>query len=433
MVVLTRRQWQQLWYLPVLGLAMALMMLRIAGAARLLDVHAFAQYGTGLLMSTSFTMLGCLGLQSLLQRDMPILLARGRVRASLVLAVQALLVAGGCAAVGLLGASLSSVFSGVPSTLAAAGVLHGLSQQVFVVATVESRSRGEARRYAWLNLVRALLVVASGAAAALLTGSALVVLATEATVSLALVGAILLRTFAQTGWVVATLASLAWRTWGRVAWSTAGVMLAISFVSLALTSIDRWVAVSVLPSAAFAQFTFAGIVLLVAQSLQNMVNASVYPMIARRFALRGTGTAFRLACGVSVASLVATLLLAWPAERVTQAVIRHWFAPYLPAIELLWPLLAASVLRVSDYWSSFLMICNHERHLLYIQLGACTAAGASWMALQASRGSLAPTAQDICWLSFALAAASHIASAASAIALRATASSKRILPHAQPE
>jgi len=66
--LLTPRQYRQLWYLPVLASAMALMMARIMAAARLLDVPSFATYSTGLLLSTTFCMLACLGLQSLLQR-----------------------------------------------------------------------------------------------------------------------------------------------------------------------------------------------------------------------------------------------------------------------------------------------------------------------------------------------------------------------------
>src|SRR6185436_16327389 len=99
---LSERRLRQLWYLPTLAVAMGLMMLRILFMARRLDLAGFAQFSAGLLVSTTFCMLGCIGLQSMLQRDMPILLARRRARAGLVLMTQAMLVACGCAALALL-------------------------------------------------------------------------------------------------------------------------------------------------------------------------------------------------------------------------------------------------------------------------------------------------------------------------------------------
>jgi len=431
--LLTSRQWRQLWYLPVLAAAMALMMLRLMVAARLFDVEAFAQYNTGLLLSTTFCMLGCLGLQQLLQRDMPILLARGRERAALVLLLQAVWVGAACALVAVLPAALAAGIVQAHPMVAVLGVLHGLSQQLFVVATVESRSRGDALRYAWQNLVRAGPVVGGGALVAWATGSPALVLATEAVLSLALIGGILGALLRRGRCSLGLLATLARRGWRRPAWATAGVMLTVSIVSFVLLNLDRWVAVSWLAPAAFAQFAFAAIVLLAAQSIQNMVNATVHPMIARRFGLQGTGAAFRLSSGVSLATLAAALVLAWPAHELAQFAIRRWFPAYAPAIELLWPLLAAAVLRVSDYWSSFLLICNHERQLLKLQLGVGAAAAGGWVLFLAGRGGFAPTVLDVCWLSFVLAAASHAATAGSAFALRASDSTKGRMSHAQSQ
>lgn len=431
--MLTPRQYRQLWYLPVLASAMALMMARIMAAARLLDVPSFATYSTGLLLSTTFCMLACLGLQSLLQRDMPVLLARGRHRGALVLLVQALLVAFACALAALLPAALASGTLQVSPALALAGVVHGLSQQAFVIATVESRSSGDAVRYGWQNLARAVLVMGTGIVAAWSTGSAMLMLLSEAVMSLLLVAGILLRIERRSGWPLTRLAALGHRSWRRVAWPTAGVMLAVSFATFALLNVDRWIAASWLSPVAFAQFAFAAIVLLVAQSAQSMVNASVYPMLSRRFGLRGPAAAYRLASGISLASLAAGALLAWPAQLIAEAVIRRWFGAYEPAIDLLWPLLAAGVLRVSDYWSGFLLICNHERHLLKVQVLACGAAGGAWLFLQSARGSFAPTALDICWLTLLLSATSHIASAASAFLLRSSLPARGKLSHAQPQ
>lgn len=434
--MLTPRQWRQLWYLPVLAVALALMMLRIMVMARLFDLPGFAQYNTGLLLSTTFCMLGCLGLQSLLQRDMPVQYARHRDRAALVLMMQAMLVACGCALALLVPAALGAGVAQLPPAVAVLAVVHGLSQQLFLVVTVESRSQGEPLRYAVQNLLRAVAVVGVGAGAAAATASAGWVLGLEAFVTLAMVGATLLRIESRSGWPLRLLLALARHRWKRLAWGTAAVMLAISAAGFVLLNVDRWAAAAWLAPEAFAQFAFAGVLVLMAQSAQGMVNAAVYPMLARRFALHGPAASFRLCSRVSVAVLAAGVLLAWPAHVLAALAIERWFPAYRPAIGLLALLLAASLLRVSDFWSSFLMICGHERRLLRINVSVCGGGFIAWLALESAVGGFVPTAAAFCRLTLLLAATSYLVTATAAFALRARGTGNAYegpSPHAQSQ
>src|SRR5438094_432985 len=125
---MTPRSARQLWYAPVLALATALMMVRLFALARLLDIPNFAQLSAALLVSTTFTMLGCLGLQSLLQRDMPIMFVRGRERAARVLLAQSVVVAYASALVAMLAAFVVPLDFGSPANLVVLGIVHGLSQ-----------------------------------------------------------------------------------------------------------------------------------------------------------------------------------------------------------------------------------------------------------------------------------------------------------------
>ncbi len=418
---LTPRRVRQLWYAPVLALATAFMMLRIMLMARLFDLPGFARYSTGLLLSTTFCMLGCLGLQSLLQRDMPILYARRRGRAALVLMVQAMLVACICAAALVGPAALGAELAHLPPGLATLAVIHGLSQQLFLVVTVESRSEGEPLRYAMQNLLRALAVVGAGAGAAWMTRSAAWALGTEAAVSLLIVAGILWAIERRSGRRLALLLRLAGRSWNRLAWGTAAVMLAISAMGFVLLNIDRWAAASWLRPDDFAQFAFAGVLLLVAQSTQSIVNASVYPMIARRFSLQGPAAAFRLCSRTSLGALAAAVLLAWPGYHACAWAIGRWYPAYVPAIALIGLLLAAAVLRVSDFWSSFLMICGHERALLLINILACALGSAAWFALEGAAGGFPSTPAAFCRLTLILAGSSYLITALAAISLRASA------------
>src|SRR3569832_814609 len=211
----TPRRARQLWYAPVLGLATALMMVRLFALARLLDIPNFAQVSAAFLVSSTFTMLGCLGLQSLLQRDMPMMFVRGREAAARVLLAQSVVAAYGSAAVAMLASFIVPFDFGSPAMLVALGIVHGLSQQLFVLASVESRSRGEPLRFAAQSLVRAVIVVVAGLAAARVTGGAPWVVVAELAVSLALSHVMLQRTRAPRR---AAVLRIAIDTWRRIDW-----------------------------------------------------------------------------------------------------------------------------------------------------------------------------------------------------------------------
>ncbi|HVZ37581.1 MAG TPA: hypothetical protein VG963_34405, partial [Polyangiaceae bacterium] len=59
---------------------MALMLARTLVIARLLEVRDFGEFSAGLLVSNMLGMLGCVGAYPLLQRDLPVLMARHRAR-----------------------------------------------------------------------------------------------------------------------------------------------------------------------------------------------------------------------------------------------------------------------------------------------------------------------------------------------------------------
>lgn len=428
----TPRQLRQLWYLPLLAAAMAMMMARVLLMARLLDVPGFARYSAGLLVATTFVMLGCLGLFALFQRDMPVMLARGRSRRAMVRMMQCLLLAGALAgalivlALPLGGAEFSADVIGW-------GLATGLSQQVFLLATTESRSHGEPVRYAWQNLWRAVAILGASGAAAAASGSAAWALAAEAIVSLALSAAIVAAASRRAAIRVRVLAGAAARGWRRLPWRAALVFLALSLATASLMQVDRWLSASLLGTEAFAQYAFAGVAVLIAGAVQSMVNASVYPMIARRYALAGRAVAFALGARVSLAVLAASLLLCLPAYALAAFAIGRWYPAYLPALALLPVLLPVCAARVSDFWSSYLAITGHERKLLALNLAVGALGCAAWATAMASRaGAAAPQPVDFAWLALVLAAGSHVTAAIVATLTRGEAPPHPAVPAGEP-
>jgi O-antigen/teichoic acid export membrane protein len=378
---LTRTRIRQLWYGPVLTLAISLMMVRMLIMARLLTVPSFAQFSAGLLVSSTFCMLGCLGLQSMLQREWPVNLIRGQERRGLIRAAQCNLVALACVAAGLLAAAFGLSLARIAPQLLAVGVVHGLSQQVFNIATVESRSRGEALRFSQQNLLRALAVLAGGVAVAVSTGSAVATLGIEALISITISAGIFEKAVRRAAFRTCEIYDLAIRRMGSVQWWSAGTLMAVMGVTFILLNADRWVAADRLGAARFAQYSFAWIVLMIAQSVQAIINASLYPMLARKFASGGRVAAFRACVLASVGMLMVGAICAAPLWFALGFAIPRWFPVYQDALYLLPWFLIVAVVRVSDFWSSYLLIVGREAPLLATRVASAVAGIAAWAAL----------------------------------------------------
>jgi O-antigen/teichoic acid export membrane protein len=378
---LTPHRVRQLWYPPILGAALALMMARVLIMARLLDVQQFAAFCGGALVSGTFGMLGCLGLQSLLQREWPVNILRGQERRGLVRAAQCNLVAVGCAAVGLLLPLAGRSIAGITPALFAVGTLHGLSQQLFLIATVESRSRGDALRYSQENLVRAAAALLLGALVAVATHSAVWTLTTEALISLALSDGLFRLSVARSSAKLCEVYGLAVRSLPRVNWRAAFTLLAISSVGFATLNADRWVAADRLDLGRFAHYSFAWILLMMAQALQVVINASAYPLLARRFVSHGSSGALRVCATLSSAALAVGLLCVVPAWAILAHAIPRWFPVYANTVALLPLFLGVALLRVSDFWSSYLLIVGRENRLLTLNCTVAVLSIGIWVAL----------------------------------------------------
>lgn len=380
---------------------MGLMMLRPLLMARIFDPQTFATYGAGLLVSSTFCMLGALGLQPLLQRKMPMDLVLGKEVSSLVLMTQGVMVAAFCAIiVGVLGFSKVSI-AALDSESFVVSLCHGLSQQLFVLVTIESRSRGQPLRFAWQNLMRASFVVIGASVVALSTGSPEITLSTEASLSLLVSMKIGASVFSRSPLQLGSLVRLAARRVPRIRWLDALALMGVMLVGFALTSADRWIAAGWLSAHQFAIYAFAWIILTAAQSIQSIINSSVYPSLARRFANQGCGSSFRLASTASLTLLLAGSVLLWPFYYFCKFLISIFFVQYHESVYLLPIFLGVAVVRLSDFWSSHLIIIGRERLLLLINVcsGLITLVG--WFGVRQLE--VAPIGgQTLAWLALSL-------------------------------
>lgn len=342
------------------------MMLRPILMARLFDAPDFGTYIAGLLVSSSFCVLGCLGLQPKLQRSMPMGFIARKELASQILLFQSILIALFLALVGCLIGVADLSIAGLSPGNFAISIAHGLSQQIFVLSTVESRSRGETLKFSWQNMGRAVSIVIIAGLVAWHMRSPGATLLTEAVVSLVIASLILAKSSTRHSIQLRALFLLAIRRLAVIRWYEPLSLMLVMLVGFGLANADRWVGVTVLPPVQFAWYGFAWILLTAAQSIQTITNSSVYPALAKRFAIGGRRASFSLAWKASLVFLILGGIGVLPSYFLLEEIIVNWFDDYQPSLEILPIFLAVASIRISDFWSSYLLISGKERLLLAV-------------------------------------------------------------------
>jgi O-antigen/teichoic acid export membrane protein len=398
-------------YTPLLGLAATVSFVKLIVYAKLVTVAQFGALGQMLLVSAVFGMAASLGLQSVASRDVPALFARGLERRGVRLLVQTIAVASWIAVLGLLAAAAGLPLFDLTVEELMLGVFHGWVQLAFLTLASESRSRLDMMRYARDMAARNTAIAAAGAVFAGLGFGARGVIVAEVAGTLlfcVLVGrAVLARSRVGLRWL---LRAMSLRQ-SRVPWRAALLMLAGALVMFVSFNVDRWIAAETLPRHAFGVYAFGWLALLAAQSVQGLLNSALLPMLSRRRAVSLEASAYRLTVLVSAALLVGGLSAVLPTAWALGRAVEHWLPQYAEARALWLPLLLAAVFRVSDFWSSLLLVIEREGLLLTAQSAAVAVACLGY-AISLNAGMCGLTPVSLAWLAFAAAVLSHASSAA---------------------
>ncbi|HWH81914.1 MAG TPA: hypothetical protein VNU71_06735 [Burkholderiaceae bacterium] len=367
-----------LWYAPLTLFGTALVMLRLFAAARFLPTAEFGTLSAGLLVASTFSVLGALGLYPLLQRDLPVLHRGGRGAIGSVRIHQAILVAIGLCAVSVAAALVGVAAVGLSRTALVAALFNGLAQQCFLIVTLRSRSSAAFLRYGWETLLRALAMTLSSLSVGLWTGSAAWMLWTEALVTLVACllawhagGARAHRAAPLRRLLRTSVAGL-----GGVRWRAALTLMAGGTAAFGLANADRWVGALTLSAPDFGIYAFGAILVSIAQTLQATINAALLPWLARLH-LSDPARALRVAAGTSV-GLMMTLLLAGMALIPAMAWLVHtFFDRYIAVLPLLPWFVATAAARLSEFWSTWLVVTRRESTALWVQLSALPTLGAA--------------------------------------------------------
>jgi hypothetical protein len=326
----------------------------------------------------------------------------------MVLVLQSAIVAMVLASIAAMATLAGMPWPGLQRIAALVALLHGLVQQIFLLYTVESRSHGTPVRFAAQSFARAVMVLMSGSLAALVTRNATTILIAETLASLAVLVVLSPAVARRNGLGFGVGLVLAMKRMPQIQWRPALMLLAAASLAYLQTNADRWVATSVLDRDGFAAYSFAWILLLAAGQAQVLINSAAFPWMARRVARAGTRAGLGSTSALSALMLGLGTGFAIPLLFFADwAVPRYW--PHLAASVQLLPIFAAcAVLRMSDFWSSFLLVTGKERHLVRNSLvvGALVLTAALWM----DRNGTAWKAIQVGWLCLFITAGTYLTS-----------------------
>lgn len=400
-------------YTPLLGFAAFLSLIRITIYSRLLSVSDFGLLSKLLLISSIFSAAGSLGFQLMAQRDLPAFFSDGRYRQGLVLLCKAIVVT----TVTALLASSVSLFHlpilGLSGLLLCCSIFHGWSQQVFILTVIDTRSRLEMMRYAKQILFKTVLVSVVAVIVAMLGGGAISVIFAELLMTLLFCAKFL---GVITGSAKKRLIfAVGVRSFTRRDFSTALTLFVSTILIFLSTNIDRWLAADQLSHNDFGLYAFAWISLTAALSFQALLNAGILPLISKRRKEGQLTAAFNTTAYISVSMFVAGVILAAFVYWFAQWFLPNQYQRYAGALPLIMPLLLAAVLRLADFWSSYLVVMHRQSLLMKIQI-ILILIPCFYYIVVPHAAIAAPS--DFAWLAVTLAAGNYIFTGLAAILAR---------------
>ncbi|MGR3276553.1 lipopolysaccharide biosynthesis protein [Acaryochloris marina NIES-2412] len=370
---------KKIWYVPILLIAMGIMMIRTLLMARLLSIEAFGEFSFGLLVSSSFNMLNCLGLQIILQRDLPMMILRHHEKAGALLLSQCLIVSSACGCLIFFIIFITNILAfDIQVKFMLAGLLHGLAQQIFLIATTESRSRGQPVRYSLQYLAKSSGIIAIGGLIASTTGSAFLTLVAETLVVIITIQKLLVSVYRNASIKFIHALHLAIRKLPNLQWKASIWLFLASSTTFLMFNIDRWIASHTFNKADFGLYTFAGIILIVGQMIQSLVNTTVFPMLVRHNATFGKVHTYFLSLKISGSLFFAWAMLSIAIWLIMNYGFIHIFPKYQNIKPLLpWFMVIASF-RIAGVWSSFLIIIGNNIQLFILKISTITCSILLW-------------------------------------------------------
>ncbi len=411
-------------YMPLLALSAIVSLAKLMIYARLVSADEYGAISQMFLVGNTFGIVGSLGFYLLGLRELPGLHVRRREFSMAVLLTQSVIASTASALVAALllipFGEVGALSMKIGGAGVAVGLFYGWTQLCFQIATTDARSRLEMTRYSADVALRSVATTAAGIIIILLGLHASAVALAESLVTLAMFLWVGAGIVARAKIAAAALLQKAIRRLKLAAWRPAIILMLGSLLSFLTSAVDRWLAAATLDLQQFGYYAFAWTSIAAAQTFQFLINASLFPLIGRRYWAKSAQSAFRLTALLSLGLAILGAVVAAILAPFVGLIVARLFPHQAGAVPLIEPLLIAAVLRVADFWSSFLLVVRRETLLLNLQIVTLAVAGLAFWAAMAASGR-APTAESLAWLAVGLAAANFSLSGAAAFVCRGAA------------
>lgn len=345
---------------------MGLMMIRLVVMAKVLSVEEYGFFSKGLLVANTFSMLSCLGFQLLLQRDLPHYFFVGLNKRAAVMITQAVIIATGLFFFLFAGLWACTICYSIGAVVFV-GLFNGLSQQILIISTVESRSRGDMLRYAKDILIRAIAVTFIGCWFGWVFDSAIIALFTDGVLTLIFCWTSIRFTYPNKKYLFESVA-LGFKSLKKIKWTTCAVFFINNGLGFFIINTDRWVASLTLTLDSFGLYSFVGILFLIGSSIQALISASLFPYLLRIKSLSGSGFAFLKIFKIIITLIILLLIINIPIFLFNELLLQKYFISYIEAVNLVPIFLLIAIIRSCDYWSIYLIAIGKEKIIFYISL-----------------------------------------------------------------
>lgn len=347
--------------------------------AAIMSVNQFGIYSKYFILSTALASYAGLGIQQLAHKRMPQILFRGHGLAAgymvlggvLIFITTTIITTTGIYA--FIWSTTENVNSIYGITVAA---VNGLCLFLYTYVLISAKSELRFGLHGKIMLARATILLAAGVITAVASDSGMTVLAVES-----------ISTFGFVVWwfcvkypmkdVIRRIRLPRLLRWLRSVSPHASRLLILNGTLLAGIYLDRWLGAVTLSDTKFGVYSAAALFLTGYQTLQAVLNVSVYPRMSRLIAHQDIQQAFGVAKRISLFMWAVTIILYLPCLLIAKyLVLKLW--PDYSGIEVLIPvLMLAGTLRAGDYFGSFCILCNAEmivaRKLMFFYIMAVLA------------------------------------------------------------
>jgi O-antigen/teichoic acid export membrane protein len=359
-------------FFPLIALANFLMFFRLLALAKIFNLSDFGQFSMGMLIANSFCLFGGVGFYQLLQQKLPRLHISKKKKEALILTNQAIV------------STLSIFIIVVLIIFAFAGKLRyeplfllisafaGLSQQLFLVFTLQSRSANDSLGYSLEILIRNFSVTITIVMLAIFFQSPVLCILTDAILTF-VIGFIIF--FKNYNFFSLNYFFLSIKLLKNVEWKKIIYLFMLSAFGFFIANADRWIAGIYFDKQKFGLYSFGFLILTISQSVQAIINVVTFPSISNIYQIYGAKKAFIYTKKIAILAITIAACFLPFFFFLANFMIGRFYPSFFSVKYVIALFMIVSLFKISDFWSSFLIISGKEKILLFIQFVLSASSG----------------------------------------------------------